>query len=140
MAKESIVFYVFSLPLVSTQFRFSPENMETNIEVTQFLENWGTGGRGFESRRSDQQRSPPPGNRSAGFIVSGFAYGVASFPIDFQVEVSLGRPLAEGVGAGLGARWKAEAAALTRKAVPLRERYGSLRAHQGLSPSFARFG
>jgi hypothetical protein len=41
------------LPLVSDYSAFLAENLETGIENTLFVQIWGTGGRGFESRRSD---------------------------------------------------------------------------------------
>jgi hypothetical protein len=56
------------LPLVSNIFSWLMKTTETIVEITQVLKNWGTGGRGFESRRSDQQRSPQI-NDLAGFDV-----------------------------------------------------------------------
>jgi hypothetical protein len=54
--------------VVSNNLPSSPEVSETDIDFVGVLRNWGTGGRGFESRRSDQQRSPQI-NDLAGFDV-----------------------------------------------------------------------
>ena len=56
------------MPLVSVQFLSLPKSMETSIEINEFFKIWGTGGRGFESRRSDQidKTKEGPGDLSPG--------------------------------------------------------------------------